>query len=292
MIENTQILIDAALQIAKKTNSKAILLYVDEIPQLDIIKELEQDCTVIIATRDKKIFEDTKKIRENILLITSKDTTRIGLIKNAIFTAMMHGLLQRGDKVVCLTGKTGKYPIDTIVLLDAGEEFESVVPIKLAEIAQTKHPEILEAALDIAMELANEGREGNPVGLIFVIGDSTKVLKYSRQLIFNPFKGYSEKEKSILDPQVKESIKEFAQIDGAFIIKSDGIVLSAGSYIDASLKGVEMPLGLGSRHVAAASITANTNSIAITLSQSTKTIRIFKDGKIIMEIENPPEKKI
>lgn len=149
----------------------------------------------------------------------------------------------------------------------------------------------MERVLGLASEIAIEGREGKPTGTIFVLGDTNTVNKYIRQLIINPFRGYSEAERNILDPGLDETIKEFASIDGAFIITGDGIVLSAGSYLrpppDTDNDIGVLPSGFGARHAAAAGITVCTNSLAITVSESTGMVSIFKNGLIMLSIAKP-----
>ena len=46
----------------------------------------------------------------------------------------------------------------------------------------------------------------------------------------------------------------------------------------------EIPLGLGARHAAAASITATTQSIAMVVSQTSGAVRLFKEGNIVLEL--------
>jgi len=142
--------------------------------------------------------------------------------------------------------------------------------------------------LNLAVELASQGREGKPVGTIFVLGDHQTVMQFSRQTIFNPFHGYPEEERNILNPALRETLKEFSALDGAFVLREDGVVLAAGRHLNAALAStVDLPQGLGSRHVAAAGITSVTKAIAIAISESTGDVRIFKDGAIFMEIEKP-----
>ncbi len=128
-----------------------------------------------------------------------------------------------------------------------------------------------------------EGRKS--VGTIFVLGKHEDVLKYSHPMVINPFQGYPEEERNILDPRLKETVKEFSSIDGAFIIRDDGIILAAGRHLDASGENIEIPLGLGSRHRAAAGITNLTDAMAVVVSEGTGSVRIFHHGKIFTEIE-------
>ena len=136
-------------------------------------------------------------------------------------------------------------------------------------------------------ELATEGREGKSVGALFVVGDYRNVIAYRQQSIINPFRGYSEKSRNILDEGMRDTVKNFAKLDGAFIIKGNGVIAAAGSHLKGVKPSAPLPPGLGSRHAAAAGITAITKSIAITISESTGTVRIWRRGQIITEIERP-----
>ena len=143
--------------------------------------------------------------------------------------------------------------------------------------------ETLETVILLAVEIAREGREGRKIGTLFVISDANEVLKRSRCLILDPVWHHPPEHKHILHPDMRETIKELAQLDGAFVISDAGIVLSAARYINATSQGIDLPLGLGSRHMAAASITRETNAIAVVVSESS-IVRIFDEGEIISEI--------
>ena len=135
----------------------------------------------------------------------------------------------------------------------------------------------------LAIEIGREGREGRKIGTMFVVSDSDKTLKRSRPLILDPLWYHPEKLKSIDNDEMWETIKELAQLDGAFIVTDNGIIISACRYIYPSTLDIELPLGLGSRHIAAASITKETNAVVVVVSESS-IIRIFDDGEIISEI--------
>ena len=108
-----------------------------------------------------------------------------------------------------------------------------------------------------------------------------------RGVVLNPFKGYEENERNILDPRLTETVKEFCAIDGAFLLRGDGVIEAAGAFLHPGLPREELPMGLGARHAAAAGITAVTNAIAITVSASTGTVRVFRSGRMVLEIERP-----
>lgn len=141
----------------------------------------------------------------------------------------------------------------------------------------------LEHVIVLAVEIAREGREGRRVGTLFTVGDADEVVKRSRNLILDPLYGHPRERKLVSDPETRETIKELAQLDGGFIISDDGVAVSACRYINASAEEVRLPLGLGSRHMAAASITYQTSAVAVVVSESS-VVRVFDNGELISEI--------
>jgi diadenylate cyclase len=141
----------------------------------------------------------------------------------------------------------------------------------------------LRRVVNLAVEIAREGREGRKIGTLFVVGDSEAVLKHSRPMILDPLYGHPHESKRIVDPNLRETLKELAQLDGAFVVSDEGVVLSAARYIDATSNHLELPLGLGSRHVAAASVSSRTEAVSVAVSESS-TVRMFDDGELVSEI--------
>jgi diadenylate cyclase len=142
---------------------------------------------------------------------------------------------------------------------------------------------VLEETVSLAVEIAREGREGRKIGTLFVVGDSGEVMKRSKPLILDPLHGHPDESKQIANPDVRETIKELAQLDGAFLISNAGVVLSAARYIDAASDSLDLPLGLGSRHMAGASISRQTRAVAVVVSESSM-VRMFDDGELVSEI--------
>ena len=143
--------------------------------------------------------------------------------------------------------------------------------------------ETLESLIELAVEIAREGREGRRIGTLFTLGDEQAVLAKSRSLILNPLEGHTESLRDIRDPNLRGTVKELAQLDGAFVVSSTGVVVAACRYLDAAASPIELPLGLGSRHIAAAHISSATRAIGIVVSESA-VVRLFCHGTLIGEI--------
>ena len=140
-------------------------------------------------------------------------------------------------------------------------------------------PVLLEATLELALEIAREGREGRRIGTLFTVGQADAVLAASRPLILDPLVGHAPERTHITDPDLRGTIKELAQLDGAFVISEAGTVVAACRYLDASVEQIELPLGLGSRHLAAASVSQRLGAIAIVVSES-GVVRVFHEGQL------------
>jgi diadenylate cyclase len=141
------------------------------------------------------------------------------------------------------------------------------------------NPTILESLIELAVEIAREGREGRRVGTLFTLGDEEAVLAKSRSLILDPLTGHPESTRHLSNPNLRGTVKELAQLDGAFVVSQSGYVISACRYLDAAGSNVELPLGLGSRHIAAANISAVTKAVGIVVSESS-VVRLFCHGRL------------
>jgi len=143
--------------------------------------------------------------------------------------------------------------------------------------------EVVELLIELAVEIAREGREGRRIGTLFTLGDEQTILRMSRPLILDPLACHPRESRMIQNPNLQGTIKELAQLDGAFIVSGDGEFCAACRYLEASSETVDLPLGLGSRHLVAASISAQTDAVGIVVSESA-IVRIFSGGKLVAEV--------
>ena len=237
--------------------------------------------TILVTRNPIEPGNDESEFAETIQ-VRSFSNQRMAQLRSAILVALTRGVLKFTDRICCLDGMTGSNQFDTLVVVDIEREFQTLLTGQTADLLpEDVKPEVLERVLAVATELAVEGREGRPVGCLFVVGDSEKVAALSKPLVLNPFFGYKEEERNILNPFMDETVKEFSSIDGAFTIRGDGVVESAGSLIQATDSNHALPSGLGSRHAAAAAVSVATNCIAIVVSSSTSQVTLFRRGVML-----------
>lgn len=285
MKKENQALLEAALALTRQLACNGILLYADVIEDWPALKALVGEEKVILVAQEERAFQAASQMFPAALRVPPVPLNRPNQVKVAVIMGLAAGLLHQEDRLVCLSGAAGSGLLDSLVVLDIDTELEILTSDILPLVNGAGQPAVLQALLSLSLEVAREGREGRPVGALFVLGDHEKVLQLSHQMILNPFQGYTDPERNLLDSTLKETIKEFAALDGAFIIRADGIIEAAGRYLEATGPRGVLPQGLGSRHLAAAGITAVTSATAVVISESTGAVRIFTNGKIFMEIE-------
>jgi len=248
------------------------------------LENIRKDLKIVVTTPNEDTYSYLKNEKRIIpIFLRYRNRYKSAMIKQAMIKLFENNLVKEGDTVVAILG-TPRVPgsIDTISLIEVSFNDFLLRFYRFINSIEGIKRLVVSEVLDIAMELSIEGKEGRPVGAIFVVGDSERVLKMSSQLILNPFEGHDA---LIFDKRVRGTIKELAGIDGAFIIGDRGEVISAGRYLEPLSCTLNLPLGLGARHYAAASISQYTEAVVITVSESGGVVRIFKDGEIVVEID-------
>jgi DNA integrity scanning protein DisA with diadenylate cyclase activity len=287
----TVALLKAAQQLVREMPADAVLLLTETNLDWDAVREHLGGCRLLIAAQDGTL---TQKLKEEhgltVLDIDPGPTPTQERMSLALLEAVASEKLHTGADVVALyngiEAEEGKPEhIDSLSVIHLGEHLERLSAQELRKL-DTKVPlETLRAVVDLAAEIGREGREGKPVGSMFVVGDTRKVMSMARPINFNPFRGYSDAERDIRDRKVREQIKDIAQMEGAIIIRRDGVAIAACMFLDVLADGITLSKGLGTRHWAAAAISRKTNAIAVAVSQSSGTVRIFQDGKVVLRIE-------
>jgi len=239
---------------------------------------------IIVASMSERVLDAARTAGLSIIELEPLENSIADRISLSLIEAVSMDLVGSADRVVVIYSGFEAGVLDSMSIVRLGEHLEKLKPRDLRELETTVPFETLKCVVDVATEIGREGREGKPVGTLIVVGDHRNVLERTRALGFDPFKGYPRRDRNIRDGRVREAIKEIAQLDGAIIVSRDGTVEAGCRLVDAPVQGLSLPKGLGTRHWAAAAITAVTKSVAIVVSQSTGTVRIFRDGEVILRV--------
>jgi diadenylate cyclase len=284
-------LLRAARQLVQTLPADAVLLLAESDLNWEIVLQHLDGCRLLVAAEDASL---TARLQTHpkltVLEIDPGPTPTQERMSLALLEAVRRDQLRQGADVIALyngidTGEDGSEPLDTLSVIHLGEHLERLSAQDLRKLDTQVPLETLRAVVDLAVEIGREGREGHPVGTMFVVGDTRKVLTMTRPMNFNPFRGYSPEERDIRNAIVREQIKDIAQLEGAIIVRRDGVAVAAAMRIEAPDRGFTLSKGLGTRHAAAAAISKSTKAIAVTVSQSSGTVRLFQNGEVMLHIE-------
>ncbi len=248
--------------------------------------KIEGSLKTILVTRNLPEGEARPGRFDETVQVRSFSHQRLAQLRSAVLVGLTRGFITFQDRLCCIAGIAGSNQFDSIVIVDVEKEFASLLSGHADLLPANVKPEVLERVIGVATELAVEGREGRPVGCLFVVGDNERVERLTKPLVLNPFYGYKEEDRNILNPFMDETIKEFSSIDGAFVIGGDGVVRAAGALIQAADFNHSLPSGLGTRHAAAAAISAAADCIALVVSSSSGQVTLFRRGVMMPLTEN------
>jgi hypothetical protein len=277
-------LAEVAVRLASEINADAILALTETGKNCELFTSSglrgKSRLKIVVATSNPEAYR--KLARDPSLRsikLTALPEGRVSQVHHAVVCGMREGILRPGERLVCLAGDGFADITDSIMVLDVGEEEPA--------IGLLESDRVLAATVELALELGKGGPNGTPLGAAFMIGDSKAVLRLSRQLMVNPFKSYRA---NITDHVHWDLLKKYAMFDGAFVVDRDGTIIAAHRYLNAKAR-VRVPEGLGTRHLAVASMTAATMARGVTVSGEDGIVRIFEHGRIIAKI-NPGSKII
>jgi DNA integrity scanning protein DisA with diadenylate cyclase activity len=285
-------LLKAARQLVDKMPADAVLLLTETDLDWAEVRDLLHGCRLLVAAQDVVL---TQKLKDQpgliVLDIDPGPTPTRERMSLALLEAVRSEHLRHGAVVAALyngidAGDDRPEHIDSLSIIHLGEHLERLTAKDLRNLDTQVPLETLRAVVDLATEIGREGREGHPVGTMFVVGDTRKVLTMCHPINFNPFRGYSRAERDIRDPRVREQIKDIAQLEGALVIRRDGVAVAACMYVNAPAEGITLSKGLGTRHWAAAAVSRKTKAVAVAVSQSSGSVRLFQNGEVVLHIES------
>jgi DNA integrity scanning protein DisA with diadenylate cyclase activity len=280
----TRELVKSAFSLARSLGIKSLVVQADEISDMRLIEQLRDDERIIWVARDRKQMPIADPSKDVVLPMPDVSLNRLSQFNLALFLATLNRHLGPHEKVLGLSGVAGSQRLDTLVIAKPARDFPWLQHHK-SERAVTRH---LAKLLEIALRFAREGREGLAIGTTFVLGDRHTLAPYLRQLMLNPLKGHAQATRSIHNPDILETLRELAAMDGAFIVSRRGIVDAAGTYLDAPIGQGRLSPGLGARHAAALAITTVTDATAVVISASSGTVSVYDGGETVLKLERVP----
>ncbi len=283
-----RLLLKESEKIARESKCTAILLFGDTFAGgIEGARGFPNFRTILVTRGASDRNPEGSQI-ETAIEVRSYSSQRLSQARSAILIGLTRGIFKHNDRLLCVGGIPASNQIDTLMIVDIEREFQSVIDRENDLLPPSVKIEVLERLIAVATELSVEGREGKPVGTMFVVGDTDKVNAMVKPLVLNPFYGYRMEDRNVLNPFMDETIKEYSVIDGGFVIRGNGVIESAGSLIHAPAEFYDnLPSGFGTRHSAAAAITKAADCISICVSASSGQVTLFRKGVMFPLMEKP-----
>ncbi|KAF0095122.1 MAG: hypothetical protein E1N59_1168 [Puniceicoccaceae bacterium 5H] len=283
-----RIILRESEKIAREANCQAVLVFSDTFAGgIEMTDDVPNYRTILVSRASSDRLPANSAV-EATIEVRSFSRQRLSQVRSAILIGLTRGLFKYSDRLCCVGGIPSSNQLDTVMVVDIEREFQSVIDRENDLLPKDVKVEVVERMIAIATELAVEGREGKPVGTLFVLGDAKRVNTMVKPLVLNPFYGYREEERNVLNPFMDETIKEFSVVDGGWVIRGDGVIESAGSLVHApSEYYADLPSGYGSRHSAAAAITQAADCLSVCVSASTGQVTLFRKGVMLPLLDKP-----
>ncbi len=276
---------DLAVRLADVTEADGLLVLLDGPSNWEELRRRggEKKILVVADATDELDGAETHGLAPVVLDVPHMPV--FDKLAQALLESVALELLARGSTVVAVYSAFDAGKIDSLSFIRLDEHLGRLTVRDLRQLKTIVPLDTLKTVVDLAVDIGREGREGKAVGTLFVVGDSRKALTLSHAAVWDPVKGYSRKDRNLRDRRVREQIKEIAQMDGAFIVAADGTLEAACRILDSPPVELTISQGLGSRHWAAAAISKHTKAVAIAVSESNGTVRIFQNGEVVLRIE-------
>ena len=277
--------LNTALRLYEVSEADALLVMLDTPIDLEELTPHMEHVRLLVAGDKSDALDRAKEAGLTTILLDMGELPVLEKLTQALLRAVADDVLLPGADVVALYSGFDAEHVDSISFLSLDEHLGRLTSRDLKQLSTVVPLDTLKVVVDLAIDIGREGREGKQIGTMFVVGDTRKVLQHSHPAGFDPVKGYPRTERDLFDAKVREAVKEVASLDGAFVVSPEGIVEKAAQLLDAAAVDVVLSGGLGARHWAGAAISKNTDAIAVVISQSSGTVRIFKNGEVVLRIE-------
>jgi DNA integrity scanning protein DisA with diadenylate cyclase activity len=278
-------IVDLAARLGAETDAHSLLVMLEGPTDWEKLQERAGDLKVVVAADQAEELAGAEEAGIPTIVLNMADSPVIERLTQALLTGVAREVLAPGARLVVVYSGFEVDTIDSMSFIELDEHLGRLTARDLRQLETSVPLETLKTVIDLAIEIGREGREGKAIGTMFVVGDTRRVLTHCQPAGFDPVRGYNRSERDLHDPRVREAIKEVAVLDGSFIVNSEGFVEKAAQLVDAPYANLTLSKGLGARHWAGAAISKATNALAIVVSQSSGTVRLFQGGEVILRIE-------
>jgi len=273
-------------QVARAVNADAVICGTETGELFRRLHECGDGLRLIAATPNGDTHQDLERERFDALRLSLRVANKYRQAQHSVSTALQARKVAVGDLVVCAIGHDlCRGGGDLVLVTDVEADAARVALSEMIKLTNGIRPSVMEAGLRVASKIGEVARRGKRVGALFTIGDSDKVIEGSRQMVPNPLLGHDDADRMLTNPKIQDMLIELAKLDGAFILRGDGFIRTLAAYLATPELDVDVPAGLGARHIAAAAATARSTATAIVVSATDGFVRVFSGGKLVLQMD-------
>lgn len=275
-----------AASVARAAKVDAVICVTQTGALYHAIRKEDPQAELIAATPARQTWERLRQTECFAIRLPVRVLNPFREARHAIAICVKEGIILPGCFVECvvgqgLPGSSGNF----LVLMDVPEDAANVPLHDLICYSSSVGVHVLDAALEVSCRIARAARRGRRTGAIITVGDAKEVLVGARQLVPNPFRDQPVQERMLTNCGIWKMLLELSKLDGAFVVDRNGVIQAACVFLQAGQQEIEVPHGLGTRHVTAAAVTARTKAIAVVASAADGNIRVFSQGRLVVEID-------
>jgi DNA integrity scanning protein DisA with diadenylate cyclase activity len=275
------------VRIARTAPADAIICSTETGALATRVHGLSQKIRVIAATTNTETHDALTEKGLEIIRLPIRAIDRHNQVRHMLSVALKSQRISVGDLVLWALGRHvySKQKGDLLVMGDVEASIEYLAVSDLLKLTDGIRPSVLEVAISVACKIGQISRSGKNIGTIIMLGDSVEVLKGSKQLIPNPFHGHADADRRLTDSDTQNALVELSKLEGAFVLRGDGFIQTAGAFLATFDVEVKIPPGFGARHLAAAAVTKRTAATAIVVSATDGYVRAFSGGTMVLQLD-------
>jgi hypothetical protein len=194
-------ILDLAAQLCAQTDAGSLLVMLEGPTDWEQLRERAGELQVVVAADTAEELAGAAEANLATIVLNMADSPVIERLTQALLTGVAREVLSPGARLVVVYSGFEVDTIDSVSYIELDEHLGRLTARDLRQLETSVPLETLKTVIDLAVEIGREGREGKPVGTMFVVGDTRKVLQHCQPAGFDPVRGYNRSERDLHDPR-------------------------------------------------------------------------------------------
>src|SRR5688500_16974256 len=157
-----------AAQMAKALRADALLVLLEGPTDWQRLKAVAGDVKILVAADTQGEIKGAKEAGLTTVLLNMTDAPVYEKLTQALLESIADEVLVPGARVVALYSGFEEASVASISVIDLGDHLGRLPASDLRQLETRVPLDTLKTVVDLALEIGREGREGKPVGTLFV----------------------------------------------------------------------------------------------------------------------------